>query len=50
LVQQKLQSDQLTVPEFKILAGVSRKYAIPLLEHFDRIKVTRRVGNDRVIL
>ncbi len=38
------------VGEFKALAEVSRKYAIPLLEHFDRQKVTLRDGNARRIL
>jgi selenocysteine-specific elongation factor len=42
--------DRLAVADFKELAGVSRKYAIPLLEYFDRAGVTRRVGDYRVIL
>jgi selenocysteine-specific elongation factor len=29
--------------------GVSRKYAIPLLEHFDKIGFTLRIGDNRVI-
>jgi len=40
----------IDVAQFKDLAGVSRKYAIPLLEHLDRERVTRREGNLRVIL
>jgi selenocysteine-specific elongation factor len=40
----------IDVPAFKELAGVSRKYAIPLLEYFDREQVTRRAGDKRVIL
>ena len=40
----------IDVPGFKELAGVSRKYAIPLLEYFDRERVTRRAGDKRVIL
>ncbi|HEX6047028.1 MAG TPA: selenocysteine-specific translation elongation factor [Pyrinomonadaceae bacterium] len=40
----------IDVPAFKQLAGVSRKYAIPLLEYFDRDQVTRRAGDKRVIL
>lgn len=40
----------IDVPTFKTLAGVSRKYAIPLLEYFDRDQVTRRAGDKRVIL
>lgn len=41
---------QLPIAAFKDLAGVSRKYAIPLLEYADRAGLTRRSGNDRVIL
>jgi selenocysteine-specific elongation factor len=40
----------IDVAAFKELSGVSRKYAIPLLEHFDRTRVTRRAGDRRVIL
>ncbi|MGH9945799.1 MAG: selenocysteine-specific translation elongation factor [Pyrinomonadaceae bacterium] len=44
-------SDRLIdVSKFKDLAGVSRKYAIPLLEYFDREKVTVRSGDKRLIL
>jgi selenocysteine-specific elongation factor len=44
-------SDRLIdVPTFKDLAGISRKYAIPLLEYFDQIKITRRAGDKRLIL
>ena len=39
----------IDVPAFKDLAGVSRKYAIPLLEFFDREQVTRRAGDKRLI-
>jgi len=42
--------DRITVLTFKDVAGVSRKYAIPLLEFLDREHVTRRVGDERVIL
>jgi selenocysteine-specific elongation factor len=40
----------MDVAGFKDLTGVSRKYAIPLLEYLDREHVTRRVGNVREIL
>jgi len=40
----------IDVAAFKDLAGVSRKYAIPLLEYFDRAQVTRRAGDKRLIL
>ncbi|MEK6337100.1 MAG: selenocysteine-specific translation elongation factor [Acidobacteriota bacterium] len=35
---------------FKELAGISRKYAIPLLEYLDRQRVTRREGDRRIVL
>ncbi len=35
---------------FKERFGVTRKFAIPLLEYLDRERVTRRVGESRVIL
>ena len=37
----------LSVAEFKDLAGVSRKYAVPLLEHCDRVGWTVRAGDAR---
>ncbi len=46
----KTASPKIDVARFKDLTGVSRKYAIPLLEYLDRERVTRRVGDERVIL
>ncbi len=40
----------IDVARFKDLAGVSRKYAIPLLEYFDSERITRRAGDKRIIL
>ncbi|HMS10514.1 MAG TPA: SelB C-terminal domain-containing protein, partial [Pyrinomonadaceae bacterium] len=40
----------IDVAKFKELAGISRKFAIPLLEHFDRSRVTRRAGDKRLVL
>ena len=34
---------------FKTLTGISRKYSIPLLEYFDKLKITIRVGDKRVL-
>jgi selenocysteine-specific elongation factor len=42
--------ERFRVPEFKEWTGISRKYAIPLLEFLDREKVTRREGDERVVL
>ncbi len=47
---EKTKSSRIDVARFKDLTGVSRKYAIPLLEYLDRERVTRRVGEERVIL
>ena len=41
---------RLDVPAFKQRFGVTRKYAIPLLEYLDRERVTRRMGDARMIL
>jgi selenocysteine-specific elongation factor len=41
---------QLDVATFKSSYGLTRKYAIPLLEWLDRERVTRRVGDNRVVL
>src|SRR6266513_1561277 len=46
----KARGDRISVPAFKELTGITRKYAIPLLEYLDREHVTRRVGDERVIL
>lgn len=43
-------SNKLDVAVFKQITGVSRKYAIPLLEYLDRQGITRRIGQDRVIV
>jgi selenocysteine-specific elongation factor len=50
LAAQKTHSPKIDVGKFKDLTGVSRKYAIPLLEYLDRERVTKRVGDERVIL
>ena len=42
--------ERIGVPAFKDLTGITRKYAIPLLEYLDREQSTRRLGDERVIL
>jgi selenocysteine-specific elongation factor len=39
-----------SVPEFKEWTGISRKYAIPLLEFLDRLRVTQRQADKRVVV
>jgi selenocysteine-specific elongation factor len=46
----KVKGERISVPGFKELTGITRKYAIPLLEYLDRERVTRRAGDERVIL
>jgi selenocysteine-specific elongation factor len=41
---------QFAVPQFKDWTGISRKYAIPLLEYLDRERITRREGESRIVL
>ncbi len=43
-------SATIDVATFKERFGVSRKFAIPLLEYLDRERVTRRIGDSRVVL
>jgi len=50
MAQQKAKSPKIDVGAFKDLLGVTRKYAIPLLEYLDQQRVTRRVGDERIIL
>jgi selenocysteine-specific elongation factor len=50
MVAQKATTPKMNVVAFKDLLGVTRKYAIPLLEWLDSQRVTRRVGDERVIL
>ena len=47
LVDFLIQNSEITTPQFKDLAGVSRKYLIPLIEYYDAQNVTLRVGDVR---
>jgi selenocysteine-specific elongation factor len=50
IIAHKTKSPKIDVTQFKELTGVSRKYAIPLLEYLDRERITRRVGDAREVL
>jgi len=50
MAKQKAKSPKIDVGQFKDLIGVTRKYAIPLLEYLDQQRVTRRVGDERIIV
>ena len=42
------EKESITTPDFKGMTGnVSRKYVIPLIEYFDSINLTIRVGDTR---
>jgi selenocysteine-specific elongation factor len=42
--------DRFSVPQFKDHFDLTRKWAIPLLEHLDAIGATRRMGDDRQVV
>jgi selenocysteine-specific elongation factor len=45
-----LKGETMDVARFKGLTGLSRKYAIPLLEYLDREHLTRKQGDTRLVL
>ncbi len=47
LVAYILEKGEISTPAFKDMTGASRKYVIPLIEHFDATNVTIRVGDIR---
>ncbi|MEJ8554287.1 selenocysteine-specific translation elongation factor [Tepidibacter sp. Z1-5] len=50
MVRKHLEENKsLTLSEFRDLIGASRKYAMALLEDFDRNKITRRLGDKRML-
>jgi selenocysteine-specific elongation factor len=49
LIESIRASGGITPSKFQELTGSSRKYNIPLLEYFDRERVTLRVGDQRVL-
>ncbi len=50
MAAQKAKTPKIDVAAFKDLIGVTRKYAIPLLEYLDQQRITRRIGDERIIL
>ena len=40
----------ITVADVRDLFGTTRKYALPLMEHLDQEHITRRVGDQRVLV
>ncbi len=39
----------IDAPRFKDMTGLTRKFSIPLLEYFDRIKLTLRIEDKRIL-
>jgi len=49
LIQFLQQNKEMAPTQFKEISQVSRKFAIPLMEHFDAKKLTMRIGDKRVL-
>jgi len=49
LIDHLIREGEIDAQGFKTLSGLSRKYSIPLLEYFDKMKFTIRVGDKRVL-
>jgi len=49
LVNHLKRHQEITTPQLKEITGVSRKYMIPLIEYFDQIRLTLRLGDKRVL-
>lgn len=49
LVRHLQEKGEIQASDFKALSQTTRKYTIPLLEYFDRIRLTLRVGDQRVL-
>ncbi|MBR9982462.1 MAG: selenocysteine-specific translation elongation factor [Desulfatitalea sp.] len=47
LVDHLTAQEEISTPQFKEMTGLSRKYLIPLLEHFDTTQLTIRIGDVR---
>ena len=49
LVNHLKRHQEITTPQLKEITGVSRKFTIPLIEYFDQIRLTLRLGDKRVL-
>ncbi|MDI7261074.1 MAG: selenocysteine-specific translation elongation factor [Thermodesulfobacteriota bacterium] len=49
LIQYLKKNKEITTPQFKEMTRASRKYVIPLIEYFDQVKLTLRLGDKRVL-
>jgi selenocysteine-specific elongation factor len=46
----EIRGSLMDVSRFKQITGLSRKFAIPLLEYLDRQRITRKQGDQRLVL
>jgi selenocysteine-specific elongation factor len=49
LIEYLKKNGEITTTQFKDLTKASRKYTIPLMEYFDQLKITIRVGDKRLL-
>ena len=50
LIEYFQNNELMSISDFKEITGTSRKYAVPLLEYFDKLNITYRDGNNRIII
>lgn len=49
VVEYMRENEEIDAPGFKELTGLTRKFSIPILEYLDRVKVTMRIGDKRIL-
>lgn len=50
LVEYLKENGEITAGQFRDILGISRKYAVPILEYFDGLKITKRVEDKRILI
>ncbi|KJS02930.1 MAG: translation elongation factor [Desulfobulbaceae bacterium BRH_c16a] len=49
VLQYMEKNGEIDAPAFKDLTGLTRKFSIPILEYLDRVKITMRIGDKRIL-
>jgi selenocysteine-specific elongation factor len=49
VLQHMEKNGEIDAPTFKDLTGLTRKFSIPILEYLDRVKITMRIGDKRIL-
>lgn len=49
VLQYMEKNGEIDAPAFKELTGLTRKFSIPILEYLDRVKITMRIGDKRIL-